>query len=91
MFFVFLTLVTGPRKSLSLELSDKRVYEYQMRARLGTTAQMWLGVGAVSYLHTVDVEGFFGAKFRVLRDQICITQGPAVHCVEEFCLLLKGS
>ena len=31
------TLVTGPRRSLSLELSDTRVYEPQIRARLGTT------------------------------------------------------
>jgi len=34
----FLTLVTGPRRSLSLKLSDTRVYEPQIRARLGTTA-----------------------------------------------------
>ena len=34
----FFTLVTGPRRSLSLELSDARVYEPQIRARLGTTA-----------------------------------------------------
>ena len=36
-FFFFFTLVTGPRGSLSLELSDARVYEPQIRARLGTT------------------------------------------------------
>ena len=34
----FLTLVTGPRWSLSLQLSDTRVYEPQIRARLRTTA-----------------------------------------------------
>ena len=34
----FCTLVTGPRRSLSLKLSDTRVYEPQIRARLGTTA-----------------------------------------------------
>ena len=34
-FFCF-TLVTGPRRSLSLNLSDTGVYEPQMRARLGT-------------------------------------------------------
>jgi len=33
-----LTLVTGPRRSLSLKLSDTRVYAPQIRARLGTTA-----------------------------------------------------
>jgi len=35
----FLTLVTGPRRSLSPKLSETRVYETQIRARLGTTAQ----------------------------------------------------
>ena len=34
----FITLVAGPRRSLSLTLSDTRVYEPQIRARLGTTA-----------------------------------------------------
>ena len=33
-----LTLLTGPRRSLSLKLSDTRVYEPQIRARLGTTS-----------------------------------------------------
>jgi len=37
-FFLFFTLVTGPRRSLSLKLSDTGVYEPQIRARLGTTA-----------------------------------------------------
>ena len=37
--FFFFTLVTGPRRSLRLKLSDTRVYEPQIRARLGTTAQ----------------------------------------------------
>ena len=35
---LFFTLVTGPRRSLSLKLSDTRVYEPQIRACLGTTA-----------------------------------------------------
>ena len=34
-FFFFFTLVTGPRRSLSLKLSDANVYEPQIRARLG--------------------------------------------------------
>ena len=37
-FFLFFTLVTGPRRSLILKLSDTRVYGPQIRARLGTTA-----------------------------------------------------
>ena len=36
-FFIFSTLVTGPGRSFSLKLSDTRVYEPQIRARLGTT------------------------------------------------------
>jgi len=35
--FFFFTLVAGPGRSLTLELSDARVYEPQIRARLGTT------------------------------------------------------
>ena len=37
--FFFFTLVTGPRRSLSLDLSDTRVYEPPIRARLGTAAR----------------------------------------------------
>jgi len=37
-FFFFFTLVTGPRRSVSLKLRDTRVYAPQIRARLGTTA-----------------------------------------------------
>jgi len=37
LFFFFFTLVTGPRRSLSLRLSDTRVYEPRILARLGTT------------------------------------------------------
>jgi len=37
-FFLF-TLVTGPRRSLSLRLSDTRVYEPHKRARLDTTQE----------------------------------------------------
>ena len=38
----FLTLVTGPRRSSSLQLSDTRVSEPQIRARLGTTWYFFL-------------------------------------------------
>ena len=40
-FFFFFTRVTGPRRSLSLKLSDARVYAPQIRARLGTTPRFW--------------------------------------------------
>jgi len=47
-FYFCFTLVTGPRRSLILKLSDTRVYEPQIRARLGTTAHFCkvVGVGA---------------------------------------------
>jgi len=35
-FFFFFTLVTGPRRSMSLKMSDTRVCEPQIRAHLGT-------------------------------------------------------
>ena len=35
LFFFCFTLVTGPKRSLSRKLSDARVYEPQIRARLG--------------------------------------------------------
>jgi len=37
-FLFFFTLVTGPRRSLSLKPSDTGVYEPEIRTRLGTTA-----------------------------------------------------
>ena len=47
-FFFFLTRLTGPRRSLSIKLSATRVYEPQIRARLGTTAPfiMWFASNA---------------------------------------------
>jgi len=48
--FFFFTLVTGPRRSLSLKLSDERVYEPQIRARLGTAAHLCEVVTGASFL-----------------------------------------
>jgi len=54
---LFLTLVAGPRRSLSLKLSDIRVYEPHIRARLGTAAHfaemrhMFAGVTLHSHVH----------------------------------------
>jgi len=51
---LFCTLVTGPRRSLSIKLSDTRVYEPQIRACLGTrTGAMDLGG---------DTVGLFGVS-----------------------------
>jgi len=36
----FFTLVTGPTRSLRLKLIETRVYEPEIRARLGTTANV---------------------------------------------------
>jgi len=45
--FFFFTLVTGPRRSLSLKLSDTRVYEPQIRFRIGKRFRVYgLGWGA---------------------------------------------
>ena len=48
LFFFFFTLVTGPRRSLSLNLSDAPVYEPQIRARFGTTAHTLMKSGILS-------------------------------------------
>ena len=45
-----LTLVTGPRRSLSLKLSDTRVYEPLIRARLGNHNTPILGIYRKSLL-----------------------------------------
>jgi len=39
-FFLFFTPVSGPRGSLSLKLSDARVYGPHIRARFGTIAEL---------------------------------------------------
>ena len=39
--FFFSTLVTGPRRSWTLKMSDTRVYEPQTRARLVAIAHLW--------------------------------------------------
>ena len=58
LFFFFFTLVTGPTRPWSLELSDTSIYEPQIRARLGTTAveRTW---------HMYDSQGqFLAVSFR---------------------------
>jgi len=45
-FFFFFTLVTGPRRSLSLKLSDTRVYEPQIRAQWGGSGDLMRESGA---------------------------------------------
>ena len=51
-FFFFITLVTGPRWSLNIKLSDTMVYEPQIRTRLGTAANSYeLLVRDVQTLH----------------------------------------
>ena len=47
--FFFFTLVTGSRRSFSLELSVTKVYEPQIRARLGTTVHFCTVVASQRY------------------------------------------
>ena len=49
-FLLFFTLVTGPSRSLGREMSDTRVYEPQIRARLRTTAHFCQAVVLVQIL-----------------------------------------
>ena len=51
LLFFFFTLVTGPRRCLSLKLSDTRGYEPRIRARLGTTTHFCEVVGGVAGGH----------------------------------------
>ena len=62
--YFFFTLVTGPRSSLSLKRSDSRVYEPQIRARLGTTAHQPNVDGPVSSRR--DGQPRTGVHIRVL-------------------------
>ena len=58
LFFFFFTLVTGPSRSLNLKLSDTRVNEPQIRARLGTTAHFCkVRSPRAIYSEEVDLEG----------------------------------
>ena len=62
-FFFFLTFVTGPTRSLSLKLTDTRVYGPQIRARLVTAAHLC---------------GVVVRKLRAVRVGQCpLTLGPA--------------
>ena len=74
--FFFLTLVTGSRRSLSLKLSDTRVYEPQIRAARGARFQ-----GKPQKCGVVTEAG----SYLRLKDS-CIThlkaQGPSRTCNE---------
>ena len=72
---LFFTLVTGPRRSLSLKLSDTRVCEPQIRARLGMVSGFGSRVSGFGYrVSGVVVSGFGfrvpGAGFRVSRFRV---------------------
>jgi len=57
-FFFFFTLVTGPRRSLSLKLSDTRVYVlllFQLGVLRFTRIEMCSGSEAGSYLRLIDL------------------------------------
>ena len=69
LLFFFFTLVTGPRRSLSLKLSDTRVYEPYIRARLGTTGGRWRGAGAAVCAHDGRV---CVCVFVYVRERVCV-------------------
>ena len=66
MLSFFFTLVTGARRSLSLKLSDTRVYEPQIRARLGTTAHFC----EVVVLKSIRADAFGGEGAILLRNDL---------------------
>jgi len=83
-FFFFFTRVTGPRRSLSLKLSDTRVYAPQIQARLGTIARIrqsgtYSGLGfQAKVLETLLSCPLFARKRRCLhifKQAICSVQG----------------
>ena len=49
-FFFFFTLVTGPRRSLSLKLSDTRVYEDEVQGEVSRVPEV-----SVTYLRLIDL------------------------------------
>jgi len=60
-FFVFFfNLVTGPSRSLSLKLSDARVYEPQIRDHLGTTAHFRIQDHAQPFSPVAQVTKYTG-------------------------------
>ena len=70
-FFFFFTRVTGPRRSLSLKLSDTRVYAPQILARLGTTTHfcevVFLESMSLKYAHGRQFWWRRGVAFRMPR------------------------
>jgi len=64
-FFFFFTLVTGPRRSLSLKLSNTSVYEPQKRARLGSE-RLRLASSAGTFFFSKRFKDFYlNAKVRI--------------------------
>jgi len=76
--FFFFTLVTGPRRSLSLELRDARVYEPQIRARLGAggarPVSSRLGGGVGRARHGGGANAAVGANRHVLQLRLLKTR-----------------
>ena len=84
-FFFIFTLVPGPRRSLSLRLSDRRVYEPRLRARLVTKThftQVFFGmdrppcgarsaVGAPSSGFRVSIQKRVGLDLGGSRGTVC--------------------
>jgi len=69
-FFFFFTLVTGPRRSLSLKLSDTKVCEPQIRARLGNHNTTIIGVEVVE----LQLDQLHLLKGFMFRESLSITR-----------------
>jgi len=74
-FYFFFTLVTGPRRFLSLKLSDTRVYEPQIRARLGSTAH-FCKVQTVPYMKGCALASKSDGKRRAAEDTLVSALTP---------------
>ena len=73
--FIF-TLVTGPRRSLSLKLSDTQVYEPQRRARLGNHNTTILG-----FCRNSERDWYFIAKQPAPTPHLAHPEGCAALCI----------
>ena len=77
-FFFFFTLVTGPRRFLSLELSDTRVHEPQIRARLCQTRGWTRPRSCPTLLPSTNL------KKTSVQDNTEVEEGPAKEVFSKY-------
>ena len=86
----------GPAGSLSLKLSDTRFYESQIRARLGTTAQLCkagiLQVRTAEAHHLFDHRGSRKVNIRLAEKENSNSHGAkSVHQIISMIQLIRAS